>query len=210
MELKLALRRLFARPVYTSLLILIVGIGIGAATTVFSVVDQLLLRPAPFVAANRLVDVLDTNRKSGGGGSSLTPRKLIGWQAQPALFERFEAYAPATFDIAGDGEPERVDGLTVSLGLFPMLGVEPRLGRGFMDGDGRPGGDRVAIISDDLWRRRFAAQPDVLGRPIALNDQDYTIVGVMPRRFRLLMGKEAVWVPIDLRSSLGDESLRSF
>jgi putative ABC transport system permease protein len=210
MELKLALRRLFARPAYTALLVLIVGVGIGAATTVFSLVDQLLLRRAPFAYADRLVDVLDTNRKSGGGGSSLTPQKIVGWQAQPALFERFESYAPATFDVTGDGEPERIDGLRVSVGLFQMLGVEPRLGRSFTTGDGLPGGERTAIISEDLWRRRYGAQPDALGRAIALNEQDYTIVGVMPRRFKLLMGKEAVWVPVDLAASTGDATLTSF
>ena len=210
MELKLALRRLFARPAYTALLVLIVGVGIGAATTVFSLVDQLLLRRAPFTYADRLVDVLDTNRKSGGGGSSLTPQKIVGWQAQPALFERFESYAPATFDVTGDGEPERIDGLRVSVGLFQMLGVEPRLGRSFTTGDGLPGGERTAIISEDLWRRRYGAQPDALGRAIALNEQDYTIVGVMPRRFKLLMGKEAVWVPVDLAASTGDATLTSF
>ena len=210
MELKLALRRLLARPGYTALLVLIVGVGIGAATTVFSLVDQLLLRRAPFAYADRLVDVLDTNRKSGGGGSSLTPQKIVGWQAQPALFERFESYAPATFDVTGDGEPERIDGLRVSVGLFQMLGAEPRLGRSFMTGDGLPGGDRIAIISEDLWRRRYGAQADVLGRAISLNEQDHTIVGVMPRRFKLLMGKESVWVPIDLAASTGDATLTSF
>ena len=210
MELKLAVRRLFARPGYTALLVLIVGVGIGAATTVFSLVDQLVLRRAPFAYADRLVDVLDTNRKSGGGGSSLTPEKIVGWQGQLALFERFESYAPATFDVTGDGEPERIDGLRVSVGLFQMLGVEPRFGRSFMAGDGLPGGDRAAIISEDLWRRRYGAQPDVLGRTISLNEQDHTIVGVMPRRFKLLMGKEAVWVPVDLPASTADTTLTSF
>ena len=210
MELKLALRRLTARPFSTALLVAVVGVGIGAATTVFSVVDQLLLRAAPFAHADRLVDVLDTNRKSGGGGSSLTPRKIAGWQAQPALFERFESYAPSQFDVTGDAEPERIDGLFVSTGLFSMVGVEPRLGRAFTSGDGVPGGARVALISDDLWRRRFGAEPDVLGRTIVLNDQDYTVVGVMPRRFRMLMEKEAVWLPVDLAANVGDATLRSF
>jgi predicted permease len=210
MDLTLALRRLTARPLSTALLIVVVGVGIGAATTVFSVVDQLLLRPAPFAFADRLVDVLDTNRKTGGGGSNLTPKKIAGWQAQPALFERFESYAPSRFDVTGDAEPERIDGLSVSTGLFTMLGVEPRLGRGFTTGDGIPGGARVAIISDDLWRRRFGADPDALGRTVVLNDQDYTVIGVMPRRFRLLMEKEAVWLPVDLAASTGDTTLRSF
>ena len=206
----MAIRRLLARPGHTALLVAIVGAGIGAATTVFSVVDQLLLRPAPFAYADRLVDVLDTSRASRGGGNSLSMEKIAGWQAQPSVFERFEAYAPVQVDVTGDSGPERIRGLNVSLGLFSMIGVSPRLGRGFMPGDGRPGSERIAIVSEALWRRRFGAQPDALGRRLTLNDQDYTIVGVMPRRFRMLSDEEAVWLPVDVGASIGDKTLAGF
>src|SRR6476469_5239880 len=116
-DLRFAVRRLLGRPGYTALLIAIVAVGIGAATTVFSVVDQLLLRPVPFAYADRLVDVWDTSRAARGGGNSLTPEKIAGWQAQPALFERFEAAMPLQFDVTGDGEPERISGFAVSTGL---------------------------------------------------------------------------------------------
>ena len=208
--MKLALRRLGSRPGYTGLIVVIVAVGIGAATTVFSVVDQLILRPPPFAHADRLVGVLDTNRVTRGGGNSLTPEKIAGWQAQPAIFERFEAYAPATFDITGDAEPERITGEYVSLGLLSMLGVQPRLGRDLTSGDGRPGGERIVIVSDDIWRRRLGAQADALGSRLTLNDQQYTIVGVMPRRFRLQGEKESVWIPIDIEANRGDTSLRNF
>jgi putative ABC transport system permease protein len=210
MDMQLAIRRLFARPGSTALLIAIVGVGIGSATTVFSVVDQLLLRPAPFAFADRLVDVLDTIRATRGGGNSLTMEKIAGWQAQPAVFERLEAYAPLQFDVTGDTGPERIRGLQVSLGLFSMVGASPRLGRGFMPGDGRPGSERMAIISEELWRRRFGAQPDALGRRLTLNDAEYTIVGVMPRRFRLLQDEEAVWLPVDVTANIADTTLRGF
>src|SRR5689334_7636138 len=134
MGIRLAVRRLMSRPVYTGLLVIIVGVGIGAATTVYSVVDQLLLRPVPFAFAERLVDVLDTR------GNNLTPDKISGWRAQPAVFERLEGLMPAQFDVVGNAEPERIFGWYVSIGLFNMLGVSPRLGRDFMAGDGRPGG----------------------------------------------------------------------
>jgi predicted permease len=209
-DLRLAMRRVLSRPGYCVLLVAITAVGIGSATTVFSVVDQLMLRPAPFAFADRLVEVLDTNRKTRGGGNSLTPEKIAGWQAQPALFERFEASAPAQFDLTGDGEPERVSGLVVSVNLFPMLGVQPRLGRGFAAPDGRPGADRVVIVSDDLWRRRFGATADVLGRRVTLNDDEYTIVGVMPRRFRLIDEKAAVWVPYDVAANIKDDPRLGF
>jgi predicted permease len=210
MELQLAIRRLLVRPGYTALLILIVGVGIGSATAVFSVVDQLILRRPPFAYADRLVGLLDTNRAGRGGGNTLTPEKIAGWQAQPALFERFEAYAPMQFDVTGRDEPERITGQLVSVGLFSMLGVEPRFGRGFAAGDGRPGGERVAIISEELWRRRLGAQPDALGSRITLNDQAYTIVGVMPQRFRLQGEKDSAWLPVDIDASRGDATLSSF
>jgi putative ABC transport system permease protein len=117
---------------------------------------------------------------------------------------------PVQFDVTGDAEPERIFGLHVSLGLFSMVGVAPRLGRDFAAGDGRPGGERSAIISEDLWRRRFGAEADALGRIITLNDQPYTIVGVMPRRFRLIFDKEAVWLPVDIAANRGDASLGAF
>lgn len=200
-DARLALRRLAAAPSRTLLIIVTIALGIGAATAVFSVVDQTVLRPAPFLYADRLVDVMDFSRKMNGGGSSLSPTKILGWQSQPALFERFESMEPQQFDIGGEGTPERVSAYRVSLGLFPMLGVAPSLGRGFVDGDGQPGSPRVVVLSDELWRRRFAGRSDALGRLITLNDEDYTVVGVMPRRFRL--GDQQLWVPIDLHAYAG-------
>src|SRR5689334_19129786 len=126
-DLRLAFRRFRVRPAHSALMILILGIGIGATTAVFSVVDQTLLRPAPFAHADRLVDVIDIDRARGGGGNSLTPAKIVGWQREPGLFEAFEAYAPRQFDVTGDVEPERVQGLLVSTGLFDMLGITPRI-----------------------------------------------------------------------------------
>ena len=90
-DLRLALRRFRFRPGHSALMILILGIGIGATTAVFSVVDQTVLRPAPFAHADRLVDVIDIDRVRGGGGNMLTPAKIVGWQGEPTLFEAFEA-----------------------------------------------------------------------------------------------------------------------
>jgi predicted permease len=176
------------------------ALAIGVTTAVFTVVDETLLRPAPFAFADRLVDVLDMNRATGSGGSSLAPEKIAGWQSSP-IFERFEGYSPRQFDIVGDGAPERTFGLLVTTGLFPMLGVQPVLGRGFASDEGRPGSPRVAIIGAGLWNRRFGGSADVLGRTLVLNDVRHTIVGVMPRRFCLLggaAGTDAVWLPVDV------------
>jgi putative ABC transport system permease protein len=112
--------------------------------------------------------------------------------------------------VSGGTEPERIDGRLVSTGLFPMLGVQPRLGRGFGDDDGRPGSAPVAIVSEDVWKRRYGGDPDVLSRDILLNDDPYTIVGVMPRRFQLHGDAEAVYLPYHLRANESDTTTGGF
>src|SRR5688572_1087270 len=100
-DIRLAVRRLRLRPSHSALMILVLGIGIGSTTAIFSVVDQIALRDPPFAHADRLVEVIDYSRASKGGGSSLSPRKIVGWQQQPALFETFEAYTSHQVDISG-------------------------------------------------------------------------------------------------------------
>ena len=192
------------------MLVLIVAVGIGAGAAVFSVVDQTLLRPAPFLFHDRLVSALDTNRRGSGGGNSLTPAKIAGWQQQPAVFERFEAAAPAQFDLTHDGPPERIYGLYVTPGLFSMLGISPSFGRAFAAGEGKPGSPRAAIISDALWQRRFGGQADALGRALTLNGADYAIVGVLPRRLRLISQDIDVWLPYDVDAHLSDAAVSDF
>jgi predicted permease len=209
-DLRYATRALLQAPRTSALVIVMMALAIGAGTAVFSIVDQTVLRAAPFAHADRLVNVVSLVAKKGGGGSILTPMKIAGWQTQPSVFERFEAYTYRQFDVTGTAEPERIGGLDISTELLPMLGVSPQLGRGFIDGEGRSGGPRVALISDAIWRRRFGAARDILGRQIVLNDQPHTIVGVMPRRFRLIAEDESVWLPIDITASAGDNSAARF
>jgi putative ABC transport system permease protein len=209
-DVRLALRRQRSRPAATAMLIAIIAVGIGAAAAVFSVVDQTLLRPAPFLFHDRLISALDTTRRGGGGGNSLTPAKIAGWQQQSAVFERFEAVAPAQFDLTHEGPPERVLALYVTPGLFSMLGVSPAFGRAFAPADGQPGSARVAIISDALWHRRFGGGADALGRTLTLNGDDYTVVGVLPRRLRLISQNVEVWLPYDIDAHLTGAAVRGF
>jgi hypothetical protein len=193
-DLRLALRRFRFKPAHTVLTILILGIGIGATTAVFSVVDQTLLRPAPFAYADRLVDVLDIDRATGGGGNRLAPAKIVGWQTEAALFERFEAYAPRQFDVTGEVEPERVQGLLVSTGLFDMLGVHPRSGRSFVREDGAPGAERVVVISEALWRRKLA-HAKTFSTHASRSMMNRIGSSASCRRFRLTGDKESLWLP---------------
>ena len=210
-DVRVAFRRLRARPIASAVLALIVAVGVGAGAAVFSVVDQTLLRPAPYSYPDRLVSVLDTNRRQHrGGGSSLTPAKIAGWQRQPSVFERFEAAAPAQFDVTQDGPPERIRGLYATPGVFSMLGIATAIGRPFTSDEGQPGSARVAIISDALWHRRFAGRPDVIGRSMTLNGEACTIVGVLMRRTRLLGDDVDVWLPFDVNARLTDTSVADF
>ncbi len=209
-DVKIAVRRLAARPGYTLLILGTLALGIGAATAVFSVVDQTVLRPAPFPFADRLVDVMHIHSVRKSGGSSMTPQKTLGWQAQPSLFERLELYAHQQMDVTGGAEPERLTGLNVSLGLFEMLAARPQVGRSFSVGDGAPGSERVVLISDAVWRRRFGGEADVLGQRIKFNETDYTIIGVMPRRFRLLSEEESFWLPVDLPAFVTDTRFQGY
>ena len=165
-DVRIAVRRLAARPAYTLLILATLALGIGAATAVFSVVDQTVLRPAPFPHADRLVDVMHIHSVRKSGGSSMTPQKILGWQGQPSIFERLELYAPQQMDVTGGAEPERLDGLNVSLGLFDLLAARPQIGRAFTAGDGAPGSEPVVLISDAVWRRRFGGEAGVLGQQI--------------------------------------------
>jgi putative ABC transport system permease protein len=126
------------------------------------------------------------------------------------LLESFEAYAPQKFEVTGEVEPERVQGLLVSTGLFEMLGVRPIIGRAFVRADGAPGAERVVLISESLWRRKLGAREDVLDARLTLNDESYRLIGVMPRRFRLTGDKESLWLPYDPQSNLADTSVQNF
>jgi predicted permease len=180
-------------------MLLVIGTGIGAATAIFSVLDTTMLRPPPFAEPDRLVQVMDVYRSAGARSTSLTLQKIAGWQQQRALFEAFEGHAFRQFDLTAVGiDPERVSGLVVTNGLLRMLGAAPSLGRGFLEDDGAAGAEPVVLISEGLWKRRFGGRPDILGTRVDLSGERYTVVGTMPRRFRVGSPDEDVWLPVDV------------
>jgi putative ABC transport system permease protein len=207
-DIRFASRLFQGNPWFSATAVMTVAIGIGSTTAVFTVADQLLFRPPPYLDGDRLVQVVGLDRPNGGGGNNLNAHRLVGWQMQH-LFEQLEAFAPEQFDVAGDGEPDRMTGFIVTTGLFPMLGVEPARGRNFDVNDGRPVSEPVVILGDDVWRARFGGSEDVLGKTIVLNDRAHRIVGVMSARFRL--GREnAIWLPFDVASHDGDNIVANF
>lgn len=208
-DVRFALRAALRQPRLAGVVTLVLSIGIGTALAVFTLVDHTLLRPPPFLHGERLVDVLDVRRNGGGGGNILEPTKILGWQQQPSVFERFETYMPRGFDVTADSAPQRVSGLVVSPGLFDMLGVLPGRGRGFVAEDGRPGGQPVVVVSERLVRR-LGWDPDrAVGRSVVLNGNPHSVIGVMAPTFSLL-NDEGLWVPMYLPSHVGDPDAAGF
>jgi putative ABC transport system permease protein len=208
-DLTYAARRLRSAPGFTATAVLTVALGIAATTTIYSVVDALMLRPLPYRDPGRLVDVGSANAAGVSNRSLvLTPERLDWWRGQTQIFQNVEAYRNESATFSGDGEPQQLIGAAVTGGLMQMLGVAPRLGRMIEPDDSVAGRHAVAVLGEPLWRTRFASAADVVGRAIRLNDTTYTIVGVMPEGFTFPYGGRQFWIPLTLGREAGAKPVR--
>ena len=193
-----ALRSLGKSPGFTSVVILILAFGIGANTTIFSLVNSLLLRPLAYKDPDRLLLITEVPKNG--------PQNQIGCLSYPhftsiqegnRVFSGLTAYTSETFNLTGRGEAEQISAARVSWNFFDVLGIKMARGRGFLAEEDRPGGKPVVLISDALWSRRFARRAGILGQPIALDSKSYTIVGVLPASFEFgFLGTQVeVWAP---------------
>lgn len=192
-DLRYGIRMFFKSPGFTAVAVIILAIGIGASTAIFSVVNGLLLQPLPFQEPDRLVLMWETYKRTQE--KSVSYLNFTDWRAQNRAFEDMGAYSSWTFTITGD-EPERLSGAVVTENLFSVLGVRPRLGRTFLPEEDRPGGADVAVISDGLWRRRFGGEPGVIGQTLTMNGRSTTIIGVMPPEFQFPRTAIELWMPL--------------
>ncbi|MEP7343456.1 MAG: ABC transporter permease [Acidobacteriota bacterium] len=181
-EARYGFRMLVKNPGFTLVIVLTLALGIGANSALFSVVNAVLLQPLPFAEAERLVTVWNVNTKEGGNGFSVSYPDFNDYRAQQQSFERMAAFRTRDLTLTGMGEAVRLRGATVTSDLLPLLGVAPRLGRVFTPEEDKAG-NHAAILSDTLWRTRFKADPNAVGRTVSINSQSYTIVGVMPPKF---------------------------
>ena len=183
-DLRLALRMLLKSPGFTAVAIAALALGIGANTAIFSVVNGVLLQPLPFKDANRLMQ-LARRYPDGTSGSTSIP-KFTTWKQQNRVFDAVTAYdfAGPGLNLGGGDVPEQVKGIHVTAEFFPVFGADPVLGRAFNAEEDRPGGPRLAVLSYGLWKRRYGADPALIGRPVNLNGDPYTIIGVLPENFR--------------------------
>jgi putative ABC transport system permease protein len=196
-DLRLGLRLLLRNPGFAATAILLLALGIGANTAIFSVVNAVLLRPLPYQDPSRLMQVWHVPPAKSFPGMttfSVSPANFLDWQRQNTSFEDMAAYGGTLLNLGGKDRPESLFGATVAPGFFSILRVPPALGRTFSSDEDRPGQGHVAILSDEVWRNHFGSNPAIVGQDITLNDEPYRVVGVMPPDFKFPSWAK-LWVP---------------
>lgn len=209
---RFAVRMLSKNRSFTVIAVLTLSLGIGATTAMFSVVNGALLSPLPFADPDRLFTIKNRIPKLGPAPFSVPAPDVLTYQRETKSFTDVAGYRENTYDLAGQGEPRKMQGARITSNLLSVLGAAPKLGRNFSADEDRIGNEKVVILSYHIWRSLFAADPNIVGKSIMLDRQPYTIVGVMDKNFVFpietkLDGSE-LWVPMaftqEERKSVGD------
>jgi putative ABC transport system permease protein len=209
LDLRHGLRTLSKNRGFAAVAVLTLMLGIGGTSAIFSVVETLLLRPLPYPQPERLVTVWNSIPELGFDRLEVSEPELIDYSRGFTVFQDLAAISPFDANLAGGDEPERIPAAQVSASFFRVLGVAPRLGRGFAGGEDRKGRHRVAVLGDGLWRRRFGADPSLVGKAVTLNAEPYVVVGVAPRGFEF-PERTQLWVPLPLDlAHLGERGAHS-
>ncbi len=206
-HLRFGLRLIRKSPIFYLMVIVVLALGIGANTAVFSVVDAVLLRKLPYHDPDRLVLVWEKNPTLGATIGDRVPAAYTNfaeWVRQQHSFENLAGFEDVSLNRTGTGEPERVAGARVSANFFSVLGVIPLLGSAFDYAEADASRNRVAILSYPYWKSHFGGSPQVLGQTLTLNDTSYTVVGVLPASFHLPSTREGgeqrkpdIWIPYE-------------
>jgi predicted permease len=196
-DLRYALRLLRKTPAFTAVAVLALALGIGANTAIFSVVDAVLLRPLPYENPDHLVKIWTQFVGIGlpNNQNWISAPEFVDFRTLSKSFSHIAAISDDSFNIAAGGLPERVEGAEVSSSFFPLLGVQAKLGRVFLPEEEQPGRDNVALLSEGLWRRRFGADPNLVGRKLTINGRSFQVVGILPRGFQYPADAE-LWAPL--------------
>ena len=199
-DIRYGLRMLAKNPGFTTVAILTLALGIGANTAIFSAVYAVLLRPLPFARPGQLVRVFEANDRAGISADGCSYAEFKEWQRQNHVFSGMAAEAAHELTLTGRGEPTVVRVGDVTADFFSVLGVPPLAGRAFRAGDDDQGAAPVVVLSNDLWRIRFASDPGLIGSTIELDKRPFTVIGVMPATFRFSFQNEGqyrqLWIPI--------------
>ena len=192
-DLVYAGRQLRKAPLFTAIAVLTLALGIGATTAIFSVVDAVVLRPLPYPEPERLVRLWESNPQTDE--FSVSDPNFLDWRQSNRSFTDMAAIRYASFTLAGDGEPVRIDVAAVSASFFSLLGVRLELGRAFLPEEDRPGGPPVVLLGHRLWQERFGADPGIVGKSVRLDGRSFTVLGVVPADFRFLPWAQ-IWIPL--------------
>jgi len=195
-DLRYTLRLVRRAPLFAASVVLTVALGIGATTTIFTVVNAVLLRPLPFADPGRLVWVAEKNDRLNLPAFGASVLNYLSWRERTRTLD-LAAIGFGSYNLAGDGEPEQFTGGRLTPSLLPVLGLQPIAGRNFQTGEDAPGAAAVALISEGLWKRRFAGDPSLVGRTVLLNGLPHTIVGIAPRALAVMTGGD-VWTPLTI------------
>jgi putative ABC transport system permease protein len=207
-DVKHMTRGLRKSPGFTLAVILTLALGIGANTAIFSVVDQLLLRPLPYPNGDELVTIYETmpglglpEPTPGRSRNGVSPANWLDWQRDSRTLTQIAAWRSGATTLTGVGSPARLNTQIVSGEFFPLLGVRPLLGRTMSMDDDQPNGPRVVVLSHHLWQGRFGGDPNIAGRTIQLNDTPFEVIGVMPADFRFIDSDNDLWMDYQLDRS---------
>src|SRR5215475_6990965 len=183
-DLRHGARLLLNKPGFTLIAVITLGLGIGAVTAIFSVVNTVLLRPLPYKEPERIALIEQYFPKMDSSFGGVSAPEMLDYIAGNETFAEMAGYGLINLNLTGEREPRRIDVARVSPGLFPLLGVTPLLGRGFSAEEDVVGKSRVVALSEGLWRKHFGADPNIIGQAVKLDEAPYTVVGVMPARLR--------------------------
>jgi len=195
-DLRFGARMLVQNPGFTIVAVITLALGIGANAAIFSLINAVLLRPLPFYEPERLVMVWEDASLAGFPRQEAAPANYVDWKAQQTVFEDMAALAFANFRLTGAGEPQQIFAHSVTANFFPLLGIAPALGRAFSPEEEKSGASEVVMLSHKLWQMRYGGARDIVGREILLDDEKYSVIGVMPAEFQFMEGYIGLWVPM--------------
>jgi predicted permease len=198
LDVRYAARMLRKNPGFTAIVVITLALGIGVNTAIFSLVDGILLRPLPYEQPDRLVRLVQSQRQLGLDAWNLSQATFTSLRDNTHSLEAVAAYSTSGANLTGDGDPERVSIGTVSADFFKVLGLPPALGRTFRAGEDTPGNNGVCVISFGFWQRRFAGDPNIIGRSLNLSSTAIEVVGVMPAGFSFPRPETEIWIPLAL------------
>src|SRR5437588_7883444 len=184
-DLRYALRTFRRAPAFSLAVTSTVALTIAANTSMFSVVNAVLLRPLPFLDSKRLVQIAEKNDRLNLPNFGASVLNFVSWREQTHAFEQLAAMGFASFNLSGAGEPEQFVGNRISPAMMNVLGLAPVAGRGFSEAEERPGAAPVAMIGELLWARRFGRDPSIVGRTLTLNSLPVMVVGIAPSALAL-------------------------